>query len=432
MIYLLKTIVCSGIFYLFYFLLLRKERMLVFNRIYLPAALVLSLLIPLMTFTINMPSGPGVFPQFVHLPEMQATTPDTWYENLTRTLSAVILLVSMLLLLRLCRNVYKLLQLIKTKPKVYWQDLPVLLVDTPCLPHSLGNCIMVNRSDFESGKIADSILLHEKAHIRQKHFYDLLFIELIQVFWWFNPVVLLFKKAIRLNHEYLADATVVDKTRDTLSYQQLLLQNVYVNHHIPLASSFYFFTIKNRLLMLQKKTKPVSAVARGMLSTALLVVLIFVFSERIYAQTAPAPPPPPSPPQPPRVEKTIRPDIAGLSVNTNNGVKTVKLVYKDGTIITADVSTKEKETAFEETYGVRLPPPPPGIDFVKPGPGATDREMKEYEAIVAEMATVAEKGGEVDGQKTARVFPIYEKMTLAQREKASPLPPPPPPAPPKN
>ena len=47
--YLLKTILCSGIFYGFYFLFLEKEKMHRFNRFYLLITLILSFSIPLIT-----------------------------------------------------------------------------------------------------------------------------------------------------------------------------------------------------------------------------------------------------------------------------------------------------------------------------------------------------------------------------------------------
>lgn len=383
-----------------------------------------ALIIPFVRFTVTVPVyNIGFLPYRSEAFELSDFVPLGF--SLDNILIVIIFLVSFILLLLLVRNVFKLSKLARY-PSFYWRKIPVKLVEFSCPPHSLGNCIIVNRQDFESGKIEERILLHEQIHIQQKHILDLVWIELLQAVAWFNPFIYLFKNAIRLNHEYLADTSVVDITKDNLAYQQLLLKNVYVNHHIPLASSFYFFTIKKRLLMLQKKANPIDAGIKAMLSMILIAGITFFFSERTYAQVAP--PPPPSPPEALQ-SGSVRKAIAGLRVLDNKGTKTARLAYRDGTIITADISTKEKEAAFEEKYGIRIPTKQTPID-IEPGTGANSREIAEYESISEKLNHFAENGGESPDVNLVRYMDIYLKMTTKQREAAIPLAPPPPPAPP--
>ncbi len=69
---------------------------------------------------------------------------------------------------------------------------------------------------------------------------------------WFNPLLYLYKKAVQLNHEFLADEATLNNISNKTKYQYLLLQkeNLFKNNY--LASNFNFLLIKNRLLMMNK------------------------------------------------------------------------------------------------------------------------------------------------------------------------------------
>src|SRR5690606_12055168 len=57
----------------------------------------------------------------------------------------------------------------------------------------------------------DKMLVHEKVHAEQLHSIDIVFFELIRTILWFNPVVHVWIRAAKLNHEYIADrATAID------------------------------------------------------------------------------------------------------------------------------------------------------------------------------------------------------------------------------
>src|SRR5690606_39609713 len=68
------------------------------------------------------------------------------------------------------------------------------------------------RNEYENNQIDQELFVHEKAHITQKHSLDILFIEALQILFWFNPLIYLYKKAMKLNHEFLADQKVDRKS----------------------------------------------------------------------------------------------------------------------------------------------------------------------------------------------------------------------------
>ena len=96
------------------------------------------------------------------------------------------------------------------------------------------------------------IIEHEIAHIRQLHWFDLIIAEIATVLLWFNPFVVLYKNSLKLQHEYLADASVLKDSRKTEGYLRCMLQRVQLVSSGGLTSHFYCKTIKKRIIMISK------------------------------------------------------------------------------------------------------------------------------------------------------------------------------------
>ncbi|MFT4094880.1 MAG: M56 family metallopeptidase [Niabella sp.] len=207
------------------------------------------------------------------------------------------------------------------------------------------------------------MLEHELAHTRQKHSLDILFFELLQIVCWFNPVFFLYKRSVKINHELLADAAVVKKSGNVHSYQNILLQRATAPSALALASSFNFLTTKKRLIMLTKRTNLYRAGLKALSVLPLLGLLVFLFSQKAYTQSKErkigsadvkdisqtAPPP----------AQNLPEEVKSLSVKTPDGEPvTAILTYKNGKKVTADISSRAKQEAFEKKYGVKIPPPP--------------------------------------------------------------------------
>ncbi len=99
--------------------------------------------------------------------------------------------------------------------------------------------------------ISTEILIHEKAHVKQKHWLDLLIAELVITCFWFLPIAYYLKKSIRINLEFLADQTVL-KYSSVEQYQYHLLNEVQPKFDLALAQPFYSTPIKTRFKMMKK------------------------------------------------------------------------------------------------------------------------------------------------------------------------------------
>ncbi|SDC22460.1 M56 family metallopeptidase [Niabella drilacis] len=291
-LYFLKVIACSGLLYGFYFFFLQKEKMLVFNRFFLLACLFVPLILPLVKSETKIPD----YLELATLPFEEAYTvagvsekpvpapvlpgPAIAIEAEQGGVSAGIIVfigVSLLLLVRFVRNLMYYRRLQRYGTNVKRGCFFIVLLDAEVTPHSFMRNIFLNRLEYERGLVDNAILLHEEIHIKQRHSWDILLIELLMIFFWWNPFLFLFKKCIRLNHEFLADTGVVQDTGDRARYQELMLKMVSLNAAIPLSSNFYLVT-KKRLIMLYKETTIKVQYTKGMIALFIFIPLLFVFA----------------------------------------------------------------------------------------------------------------------------------------------------------
>jgi hypothetical protein len=194
-------------------------------------------------------------------------------------------IVSSVLLCRFAINIFRIVRKIIKCKKVENFSTTLILVKEKTLPYSFFRYIFVNKSDFEKGKIEKELLMHEEAHCLQYHSVDVVLLELINVFLWFNPAVWLFRKAILLNHEYYADNKVL-VCNESFDYHKLLVNLVIQNNANYLVSNFKYSLIKNRLIMMTKSRPSHNAFLRKIAAIPLFLILaiIITFCQKIDQQ----------------------------------------------------------------------------------------------------------------------------------------------------
>lgn len=296
--YLIHSSVSLALLLMIYWFFLEKEKRLIFNRAFLIWSLVFSLIIPLIPVgTIPLEIAWSTVFQFGE------ATPLTSYQNFEEiTLPSKVVpnatvqegvldsnrspnkiffliygIVSALLFLRLIRIIIKIHLKSETNRKCLVRGFQVVLLNENVIPHSFINTVFLNKKEFKSGKIPEEVLNHEFTHIRQKHSLDILFVEVLKIVFWFNPMLYLYKKAIALNHEYLADEAVLSNGTIVKNYQQMLLKTLEISTTYSLASSFNFLLTKRRLqMMTQPKSKvkfPIKILMLGPFFAVLSLVL---------------------------------------------------------------------------------------------------------------------------------------------------------------
>jgi hypothetical protein len=147
---------------------------------------------------------------------------------------------------------YLIVNRIKVSEKISLEGYRIILTNENTNIYCFLNHIFLSRDDYMDGRIDKELLKHEMEHARQSHTFDIIFIELVKIFYWFNPVNLLYEKAIRINHEYLADNGVINADHDIKNYANILIRYITGMKNIPLTSGSNHSLTKRRLLMMTK------------------------------------------------------------------------------------------------------------------------------------------------------------------------------------
>lgn len=288
--YLLKSGLLLAVFYIVYKILLENEKMFHFNRIYLLASIVFSLTIPLQLFSLG--SGFSNGNQKIQLNQIMIVTSKAVLDKINYSqiliyfLAVVYGVVTTILVVRFIRNLFSFYFRMKKSKVEIVKGGKVVLTKEKVLPHSFWNIIFINQEDFENDMIPEELIVHEKAHLKQKHTVDILFVEVLKIVFWFNPLYLLYEKAIKLNHEFLADEAVNKKFGEVRNYQNLLLNFVSHKNTLPLASNLNYLITKKRLLMMAKKKSPIRMILKVGSVTTVYVLLLFVFNTEVIAQSS--------------------------------------------------------------------------------------------------------------------------------------------------
>ena len=271
-VYILKSSVCLVVFYLFYRLLLSRETFHRFNRVALLSILLLSCLLPLVEVTVEEQTEVHqtmmTLEQWLMLADMMNTADatDLQVEEVTVTWIQIALLVYLAgILLFALRNGYSLLKLggllkfgRKENLSKYIDEgekVTLIVHDRDIAPFSWMKYIVISKKDLdENGR---EILIHELAHIQNRHSWDLLVADICIFFQWFNPASWLLKQELQNIHEYEADETVIEKGVDAKQYQLLLIKKAVGTRLYSMANSFNHGKLKKRItMMLKEKSNP--------------------------------------------------------------------------------------------------------------------------------------------------------------------------------
>lgn len=272
-----------------YYLLLESEKMHRFNRFYLLTALVFSLAVPfitVITYVTEVSLIAKPMPSNIIVGNTTKETPiDYWFFIGW----GLYILVTAVLAIRFIKNIWHFVRKASQNPHISIGHATLVLLEEKTLPHTFLNWIFVNRSAYEKRSIEDELYTHEYTHVKQKHTLDILFIEALKTIFWFNPLLYCYKKAIQLNHEFLADEKVIGTTANTVDYQNLLLDKASVGTTFSLASNLNFSITKKRFLMMTKTTSIAKARLLKASITPVVAGLMMLFCTKTVAQQSSEP-----------------------------------------------------------------------------------------------------------------------------------------------
>ncbi|MDB4583067.1 hypothetical protein N9164_07940 [Draconibacterium sp.] len=292
--YILRLTLCSAFLIAIYFVFLQNERMHKFNRFYLILAAIASALIPILNFKTDSQVMVKVEQIISGSTQYVNTAVDTFDEQIPTTFSTgnvVLSLYVFVALILILRFLFFNLTLIKKTKKcefVPLGDATIVLTNNINSPYSYFSFIFVPKSEFENQLIDQRIIDHERAHVLQKHSLDILFIELLIALAWFNPVFYLLRNAIRLNHEFLADESVITQHGNISKYQHLIVANTAHSNGLTLKGAmtcpFNYLKTKKRLEMITKMKITQRIVFKQCLLIPMILLAVLIFSNTTIAR----------------------------------------------------------------------------------------------------------------------------------------------------
>lgn len=154
---------------------------------------------------------------------------------------------------RLAFNFNKLTRLFIASGKIKSGQFTFVLLPEGSASFSFFNWVFLDKSLIENDSDSNQIIVHEKIHSNQKHSIDILLVEFLLIWQWFNPFVYMLKKSVVENHEYLADRGTLNTMQNSSEYRLLLLQNIIQQGNYALTNNFSYKLIKKRLIMMEKE-----------------------------------------------------------------------------------------------------------------------------------------------------------------------------------
>ena len=261
LIYEVKAALILTAFYLGFKLFLSSEKMHRFNRLVLLLSCLGSFVLPLCIITVHRALP---LPEIVENVE-DLSAPAASGEEAGRSIWEYLLIPIYWLgvscvLARTMAGVISVLKLIKScRCHITPEGDELMISDADIPPFSWMKWIVMSSKDLESGN--RHILEHEKAHVRLRHSLDVLLMDLISAFQWFNPAIWLLRRDLRAIHEFEADDSVLKGGADIKEYQYSLIRKAVSASGYSITNSFNHSIFKNRITMM---SKPKASVMRGL------------------------------------------------------------------------------------------------------------------------------------------------------------------------
>lgn len=408
-ILLLESSAAMALFYAVYWFFLRKETFFRLNRYYLLGALLLSVLMPLFPVTYTVwqdPSGLAKNLSILSLADSQMSlSAQVSHKKLFSFLTTIYLAGAFFVLLRLILQTISITRTIKDSEVIRNENLTLVKNNRYDLPFSFFHLVFYNPG-IHLQEDLPGILAHEKVHIREQHWFDLVIAELWSVFFWFNPFVWLYERAIRQNHEFLADAGVLAQGHPVGRYQALLINQLM---GVPVAGitshmSFAFNTTRFTMMTIKQKQK--RRAFRLAFALPVLALLLWAFAEPdLKSRTDPG------------NSGTVSPSVPAASEIKVSG----KILKPDGTplhgtsVILMGTTTGTMSGA-DGTFELRIP--------------ANQPASLVYSFVG--YVTKVQKIEPVDHDVTLKTCQMVEAVIPIGRQTAASVPPPPPPPPPSD
>lgn len=292
--YLIKVMACSGILYLYYLIALRNKLFHQWNRFYLLMAVLLSLTVPVLQFTIwqkpteqnsqaiellTVVGSANNYLDEVTISSQSSISVDQWIIFAYVFVSSVLFVIA-------CISLVHIIRIIKTHSVSVLNRIKFINTNVKGTPFSFMQFIFWNSEIDLQSETGRQIFQHELVHVKEKHTLDKLFLQLVLIFFWCNPFFWLIRKELRIIHEFIADKKSIAE-HGTAALAAMILQSAYPNQFNSITNQFFQTSIKRRLIMLAKIQNPRINYISRLIALPLIAFTVLAFTLRTKKEQVP-------------------------------------------------------------------------------------------------------------------------------------------------
>ena len=143
-------------------------------------------------------------------------------------------------------------------------------------PFSWFHWVVVSTEDLKEG--AHEILIHETAHARAGHSWDIMLADAVIIMQWFNPLAWIMKNSLKDIHEFEADEAVINSGVNAKQYQLLIIKKAVGARLYSIANSFNHSLTKKRITMMCKEKSKKWRCAKALYIVPVAAIAVLTFS----------------------------------------------------------------------------------------------------------------------------------------------------------
>jgi hypothetical protein len=277
--YAWQVIVVSGILYGYYHFFLRNKRFHQYNRFYLLAATLISLVLPLISIPVQYSSEEEI-PALYHVLTAVQVGGNAPVINSAFSWDIVLYclyaFIGLLALTRFIVALNKLRRIVLKYPAEKIDDISFVNTHEAGTPYSFFRWLFWDEQLPLNSDRGQQVFRHELYHIRQRHSFDIIAMEILTIIGWINPFFHLVKKELKAIHEFLADRHALEQS-DKWDYAELLLQKAFQTQH-SFVNPFFHNQIKRRIAMITTTSKTSYQYLRKLMILPLACIVVSLVS----------------------------------------------------------------------------------------------------------------------------------------------------------
>ena len=274
---LILTFVATMILYFAYKLLFRNSNRFQLNRIVLLTISIFAFALPFIRISIEgqqfqeMPSFKQEMDVIFYSDAMIEAPVETKTLSITDIISYIYIIGVVLFLMKFVYNIFKIYKIKAGKKIETIDNVNFIYTNESHVPFSFLKNIYIPKDNLD-----EMIIKHEMSHVKNHHSVDVILMEIMIAFQWFNPFIRMINNELKSNHEFIADSEAIKNEDEKSNYMMLLLQQCTADDFSTIANNFSFLLTKKRISMITKNQKVKGSVIKVLLTLPVFALLILL------------------------------------------------------------------------------------------------------------------------------------------------------------